>query len=1071
MFIPLKRKQKNRYNPSPVALLLVAILLVGTCQFISKSVSVRAADETAVGYLDYSIMIEGESEIEPVLSLAIIKIADVRIVNNQLQIEPRYGLKITDFSNKQAKDIKRLIDQALMVVPERDWKEITFNGIKGRIKEMEVGIYLIADRNLTEVAYTTNPFILQIPLYSADKGFVYGVECHIKAIKARIYCEVDKDTIKRTSAAYESLPDREGINNVGEETYRIDVNFRSTSNISADEFVVDDPLESVSLGHIRVEGIWTPIVYGDSDGFANIWYKTNRTNDRTTYSTVSAGKVVRPKYPNTGFKLWRQNVSTTRRIHLDVAELGLAKGEYITAIRLEYGAVEVGFTSMNTIRTSLNGEHRDVSKGKFELPGENALKIKTLSMETEPMNLFAGWQNMFTGLQNIFTGLQNMFSFPVHAAEVGPLFDYPNSIEGNRVNWVPDPNRMDFSQGALEAKGLQPLTYMVSAPQAMNDAEIVSSATSRIARGQLTDADQDAVVTRVIPTFTSAVPNNPELNLDKEESFIRQAKKVGFDVTTPGGREALKRAAQTGDDSNIILYLVLGVGALMLLSIILIVKHKKRKSIILHLLLLLLLFNKVVMAAPGDEEDTRLQVEYRYTEGTPTIPERITQFNTVYRLVGVSEPVLESSLPLKRTYQTRISGHVTGEELALLKEIDNLVITPVMMTALREVDEMITLTGLPTNDVEDLPQTFKSFARAGVTFEVEEFDEWGLPVSYSVDIYYRGLMPFEEVAYHIAEVTYKKEEVYANEETYVVVVTYAPTGQGLPADKVDNDEDTDEADYNPEIIEDIPLEDVPLADLPEREMPDEELDDIAARNQRALEEIKDAGIPIVRIADQEVPLAALPYHVDWALMSLCVMALSIMFSLYNVGKLTLFNHLGKRAVEEGNEDYFKPPFDIVNENQDMLSADEGDEGDEDDEDPRRLSVDKSNEDLSKLLADKGTAGNGGNDGNEDIAEIFRRLLIKGQKHQGIRRIIGIITGLLTIPLFLLTNDLSGICVFVDIWTPVFILALGLQIFLQINVRRKEHFGTKHSRKERSRKEQSWKEHFRKEHARRRERRK
>ena len=1044
MCTPLERKIKNSYNPSLIALLPVAILLVGVFLFTGSRISVKAADETTVGYVDYQMMIDGESEIEPVLNLDIVKIANVRIINNQLQVEPRYNLDVTDFSNKHAKEMKAFIDEAMLVVPDRDWREITFSGLKGRIKQMERGIYLIADRNLTDGAYTTNPFILQIPVYSADKGFIDGVECHIKAIRARIYCEVDKDTIKRTSAAYVSLPDREGINNVGEETYRIDVNFRSTSNISADEFVVDDHLESVSLGHIRVEGIWTPIVYGDSDGLANVWYKTNKTNDRTTYSTVRAGKVAALKFPNTGFKLWRQNISTTERIHLDVVELGLAKGEYITAIRLEYGAVEVGFTSMNTVRTSLNGEHREVSKGTFNLPSENVLKIKTLSQATEPVNFLAG--------------LKNMFTFTVHAAEVRPLFDYPNSIEGNRVNWVPDPSRMDFSQGALEAKGLQPLTYMVSALQAMNDAEIVSSATSRIARNQLMDADQDAIVTRVIPTFTSAVPNNPELKLDKAESFIQQAKKAGFDLTTRTGREAFNKAVQTGDDNNIIFYLTLGVGAIILLSIILIIKRKKKTSIALHLLLMLLLISNVVVAAPGDEEDTKLQVEYRYTEGTPTIRPTITRFGTVYRLVDVSEPVLESSLPLKRTYQTRISGHATKEELELLKEIDNLVITPVMMTTLREVDEMITLTGLPTNDVEDLPQTFKSFARAGVTFEVEGFDEWGLPLSYSADIYYRGLLPFEEVAYHIAEVTYQREEIYDEEKTYVVVATYAPAGQGLP---VADDEDG-EADSNREIeeipiIEDTTLEDIPLADSPDGEISDVELDDIAARNKRALEEIKDAGIPIVQIADQEVPLAALLHHVDWALVSLCLMVVSVLFALYNVGKLTLFKELGKLPIEESDEDYIKPPFDIVNENQDMLSADEGDE------DPRRLSVDKDNEDLSKLPTDKGTAGN---DGNEDIAEIFRRLLIKRQKHQGVLRVIGIITGLLTIPLFLLTNDLSGICVFADIWTPVFILVLGVQICLLINARRNEHSGIKHSPKERSRKE-----HSRKEHARRRERRK
>ncbi|MDR0459242.1 MAG: hypothetical protein LBG68_02095, partial [Coriobacteriales bacterium] len=45
--------------------------------------------------------------------------------------------------------------------------------------------------------------------------------------------------------------------------------------------------------------------------------------------------------------LWQANIPTTSSSNLKVVDLGLAADEYITALRFEYGSVEVGFTTLN----------------------------------------------------------------------------------------------------------------------------------------------------------------------------------------------------------------------------------------------------------------------------------------------------------------------------------------------------------------------------------------------------------------------------------------------------------------------------------------------------------------------------------------------------------------------------------------------------------------------------------------------------------------------------------------------------------------------------------------------------
>jgi|GEM_PF-1567025 len=285
----------------------------------------------------------------------------------------------------------------------------------------------------------------------------------------RTSCEVDKHTIDRTSAAYVALPGEEGTNNTAtgsEELYRYDVDFRSTSNFRADEFVVDDPLEGVAKNQIRVKELWTPIVYGDSDGYFNLWYKTNKTNDAKSYSNVMALSTNpanpnnpgnKQDWPNNGFKLWSEDVTSTARIHFDVSDLHLASGEYLTAIRLEYGSVEKGFTSSNT--TTKGGENWTPNSARAD---------------------FAQGAAAATGLEPLTYMVYCPDPLPVSTEET-------EAVPVKRTN-----GSIKTEQSAIST-----------------DTVIYGSVTVHIARNLiLTDEDETKVETRVIGTF-APVPQHP----------------------------------------------------------------------------------------------------------------------------------------------------------------------------------------------------------------------------------------------------------------------------------------------------------------------------------------------------------------------------------------------------------------------------------------------------------------------------------------------------------------------------------------------------------------------------------
>ena len=164
-------------------------------------------------------------------------------------------------------------------------------------------------------------------------------------VEGTINVEVYKDTIKITSAAFDGekanvATEASGIidNVQKQESYRYDINFRSTSNVDADEFIVEDPLEAVNAGLIRIVDLWTPAVWGDMNGEYDVYYRKNGSDEWIHWATVSD-----PAWATTG-------VIGRQKMNMSV----LGANDYISGLRFEFGAVKVGFTSRVDGARSMN---------------------------------------------------------------------------------------------------------------------------------------------------------------------------------------------------------------------------------------------------------------------------------------------------------------------------------------------------------------------------------------------------------------------------------------------------------------------------------------------------------------------------------------------------------------------------------------------------------------------------------------------------------------------------------------------------------------------------------------------
>lgn len=137
------------------------------------------------------------------------------------------------------------------------------------------------------------------------------------------------------------------------------LDYRSVTSTWADELTVTDPLDCVQRGLGLLESLTTPVCFEDWDGRMAVWYQTNM-NDKE--DATEAGKHsamdANPDNPHnperqrqadfTGWLFWGE-ASTISAETFYTADLDLAEGEYVTAVRFEHGRVEAGFAT----RTSM----------------------------------------------------------------------------------------------------------------------------------------------------------------------------------------------------------------------------------------------------------------------------------------------------------------------------------------------------------------------------------------------------------------------------------------------------------------------------------------------------------------------------------------------------------------------------------------------------------------------------------------------------------------------------------------------------------------------------------------------
>ena len=637
----------------------------------------------------------------------------------------------------------------------------------------------------------------------------------VNTFAPEIEVQVFKNTISVTSAAYQN--DDENINNVNDEDFRYDIDFMSASNVDLESFTVEDAIAP----EVRLQSLWTPVVWGDKDGLFDLSYQTN----------ASGGWILWGTFPTDTWTL------------LNVADLGLGS-DYITALQFKYGAVEVGFSSRNV---DLN--HR--------IAPAAPLKVQPLTA-------------MITSLG------ANPLSEVLPLRDPGPTTVYPAS-------------------------------YLVKAAQTMSSGSIIAGVTVEGTLGALRSTNGTSVSTQVITPVAEQELPPPKKAITEQGSAPNQPEITNRTTRTiEPGEVPLASRPKTGDgSSNIWLYIALLTGSAVLCIGVLTVRRKNKKGkkkiktmsrLLSVLLMLIFLMPLTTLAAPGD-----MTLEYRYMEGeTVDIPATITWLNRGYRLVGQTDPVLEGSLPVTRTYNFRVDGALTSEELAAVASIPNLTLIQRQEELQRAVEKEITLTGLNNNDVAELsassaPETIPSDAgtgtlfRSGVEFTVAARDGRGLPNGYDARVIYRGVETYMGDVYYLAQSTYQTTVQEDTRDQYVVAATYRPmapqvaitpvtelvTGTAVtpvagtgPLAGTEAGTTATIPSATPQVTNptvNVPDQNVPLASGTEEQKP---------KNENT--EIKDENVPLVSGTDPGSPRNAVPMMII-GFVAVCIIGLVIFY--------------------------------------------------------------------------------------------------------------------------------------------------------------------------------------------------
>jgi hypothetical protein len=469
-----------------------------------------------------------------------------------------------------------------------------------------------------------------------------------------------------------------------------------------------------------------------------------------------------PAYPNTGFKLWAKDLPTGDRTHLDVAALGLAEGEYITAVRFEYGAVLRGFTTKNYADASLNGEHHEGA-------GISGSAVDWTPKPEDPWYALGAEQ-----------------------------------AEG-------------LAPAVYLVQALIPMDESFT---------IHSSAAARIARNKaLFDEDFDEVFTVPISTFTVTPREAPIAAQGSSYAPKTGDKSVPEALSVRGGYIAigvllllaalslffvLKRRQRAARGTAAALAFIVGVGLIAgAMPADLFAAGGGARS--------------MASSESGLSSGSAISREYAYTSGSsidvqkPDIPEKLSEGGMLYELDKTAEQDVSAD-PAGKTVEAAVRKIVSVEQYersrgreAFAPEIDferegyagtltldTVRCEPVHISLERKVDKTETLTGLSINDITELPEEKEweitddstpgatqttALRRAGMTQAVAGYDQYGIPNRWDVTIVYRGLEDYLQAGSYSAEATYQGE-VSAVSRQMLITALFSPTMEEKPQEEI-----------------------------------------------------------------------------------------------------------------------------------------------------------------------------------------------------------------------------------------------------------------------------------------------
>lgn len=290
-----------------------------------------------------------------------------------------------DISKRSSADESFIAGAQLALLDSEGWpiESWTSEAAPHRIEGLAPGEYILAEETApreydeaTEIAFTVE-----------ETSEVQSVTMHDDPISISATIDKRQEQLEEDTRAGREV------------SYCID--FRNTSSTWVDEFTVTDEIEAATNGSAYLEGIITPRIAGDRDGVLNVWYRTDAetsavetSSANATYNEASSnpwlddetvlnglGKDRRALDYN-GWHLWRESVNADNPTSLTTSNLPLQGGEHITAIRLEYGAVDADFATRIDLwdRSDLHDEGDSVADVQ-EAGQSTALIVKLKTSE------------------------------------------------------------------------------------------------------------------------------------------------------------------------------------------------------------------------------------------------------------------------------------------------------------------------------------------------------------------------------------------------------------------------------------------------------------------------------------------------------------------------------------------------------------------------------------------------------------------------------------------------------------------------------------------------------------------